>query len=373
MFQTATRVMAARRTTIKMVNAGTVTEADIWFEPSGRLLRISIPSQNVEVVREDIASVAVRHVLVSRPNDIAAKVQSTGFSIAATISRPETSAPRLPVVVLVSGSGPTDRDENLFGVPIFGQLANALADRGFAVVRYDKRGSGQSGGRPEAANIADYAEDLKAVVRTIRKRKDIDEDRVALVGYGEGGPIALTAARDGGVTALVLISAMGVPGAEYNLWQTTQALDRSDAPPNRRAETIELQKKIQSAVLTGTGWEGITPQVQEQADTPWFRTFLAFNPEVALRDVKKPVLVVHPLLDTETPPLHADRFEAMAGQRKNPKHAMKVVRVPGVNHLLVAASTGSIDEYPKLSEAKISPAVVDPLAGWLTDTFAAVR
>ena len=87
---------------------------------------------------------------------------------------------RLPAVLLVGGSGPTDRDELVFGIPIFGQLADAFADAGFIVLRYDKRGVGQSGGRDEAATLADYAEDVRAAVRFLSQRKDVDPKRIAV-------------------------------------------------------------------------------------------------------------------------------------------------------------------------------------------------
>src|SRR5207245_7327130 len=129
--------------------------------------------------REDIASVAARRVTISRPNDEPAKILANGFSLAATVSKPtETTATALPAVVLVGGSGPTDRDETAFNIPIFGQLAGALADAGYLVLRYDKRGIGQSGGRAEAATLADFAEDLRAAVKFVAERKDVDPKQI---------------------------------------------------------------------------------------------------------------------------------------------------------------------------------------------------
>jgi len=372
-FQTSTRVMAARRTPVTIMVGGSPLAAEIWSERNGHLLRVSIPSQYIEVVREDIASVAMRHVPVSRPGDQVVRIPATGFSLAATVSRPEAVTTRLPAVVLVSGAGPTDRDEALFGVPIFGQLANALADQGFLVVRYDKRGIGQSGGRPESATLADYVDDLRAVVRFLRDRKDVDKERITLAGYGEGGPVALVAARDGAVAALAMIGAMAVPGAELNMWQAKHKAERADTSEESRADTLALQSKVQKAVLAGKGWEDIPPHIKAQADTPWFKSYLAFTPESALRDVRKPILVIQPLLDTETPPFNADRFEEIAGRLKNRQQTIKVVRVPGINHLLVPATTGEADEYDSLKDPRVSAAVIDPLVAWLKETSAAVR
>ena len=95
------------------------------------------------------------------------------------------------MVDLISGSCPQDRDETVFGIPVLGQVAGRLSDAGFFVVRYDKRGVGQSGGRIETTSIEAYADDVRGVVAWIRKRKDVDRDRIALVGHSEGGAVAL--------------------------------------------------------------------------------------------------------------------------------------------------------------------------------------
>ena len=175
--------------------AGSPLDCEVWGDESGHLLRLTIPAQGLDVVREDIASVASRRVTISRPNDEPAKIPANGFSLAGTISKPEDAGIKpLPAVVLVGGSGPADRDENVFNIPIFGQVAGSLADAGFLVVRYDKRGIGQSGGRAESAALADYAEDVRAVVKYVSERKDVDRKRIAAIGHSEGGSVAMLAA-----------------------------------------------------------------------------------------------------------------------------------------------------------------------------------
>lgn len=115
------------------------------------------------------------------------------------------------------------------GIPIFGQLSGQLAKAGFFVVRYDKRGVGQSGGRPESATLASYAEDAISIVNWLRKRKDIDPKRIALVGHSEGGAVALLAGDIAGdkVTALGLIAAPGMTGREIVLAQQKHAHSNS--------------------------------------------------------------------------------------------------------------------------------------------------
>ena len=370
--QTTGGLLQTRRTHVAMVMPGNLLEGDIWTNEAGRLLRLSIPAQNIEVVREDIASVAARRVTITRANDEPAKIPANGFSLIGTISKPAgATTQKLPAVVLVGGSGPADRDETTFNIPIFGQLADALADAGYLVLRYDKRGVGQSGGRAEAAVLADYAEDLRAVAKYVSERKDVDSKRLAVLGHGDGGSVAMmAAAKDKRVAALVLVATNGVTGAELNLEQVAHALDHRKAPDAERRSTLDLQIRIQGAVLTGKGWEQIPLSYRKPADTPWFQSFLAFDPANVMRDVRQPILIVQGMLDTQVMPKNADRLEALARGRKNAA-PVEVARVPGVNHLLVPATTGEYDEYSALADAKVSPAVSGAVVSWLQKTFPA--
>ena len=362
--------LEARRVGIRIPNPGTPLDAEVWSTTDGHLLRFSVVSQGFDLVRTDIASVSARREPVSRPNDEQVRIQANGFSLAGTLSRPAgavSAGTRLPIVVLVAGSGPADRDETLGGIPIFGQLASTLADAGNLVIRYDKRGVGQSGGRLEASTLADYADDAMAVVKSVRKRKDVDSNRVVLLGYGEGGMVAMLAAsRDGDVKGVVLVATPGVSGADLVLEQQQRALAGMTLSDADRQAKIALQEKIQKAVLTGQGWEGVPPEMRRQADTPWFRSYLAFDPASVMRKVDQPVLVVQGDLDTEVAPANADKLGNAAKARKGDAGRMtQVVHVPGVNHLLVEARTGEVNEYASLADKAVSEAVTKPIADWL--------
>ncbi len=369
--QTTTRSTQVRRTRIRMLGGAAPLDAEVWYDKDGHLLRLSIPAQNLEVVREDISSVAVRHVAIVRPGDQERRFRANGFTLAGTVSQPTTTSKgKRPAVILVGGSGPTDRDENVYGIPIFGQLAGALADAGYVVVRYDKRGVGQSGGRAESATIEDFADDLIAVTTSVRQMPEVDNNRVAIVGHSEGGSVAMLAAsRTGNIAALGLIAAIGTTGAELNLWQVAHGLERANRPPADRTTSLDLQKRIQTAVLTGTGWDTIPPQYRRQADTPWFKSFLSFDPAKVMPKIKQPILIVQGLLDSQVPPSNADRLEELAKQRK--KAEVEVVKVPTVNHLLVPAVTGELDEYGSLSGKQVSAQVSGALVSWLQKTFSA--
>ncbi len=367
-FQTARETIDARRTHITTTPeaAGAVPiEADVWSDPSGRLLRISIPAQGLEFARDDLAAASARQVPVSRPNDEQVKIPSLGFSLAGTISKPANAATRLPAVVLLAGSGPTDRDELLYGIPVLGQLAGSLADAGFLTLRFDKRGVGQSGGRFESSTLADYADDARSAIKLLANREDVDPKRIAVIGHREGGAAALiAAAKDKRVAAVGVIASGGIAGAELVLEQQRHLLDKLQLPEADKQSRIDLQKGINQAVITGRGWDRFTPAVRRQVDTAEYQSILTFDPAKVMRDVRQPLLIVHGELDREVAPDNADRLAQLARDRKN-SPPVQLAKVPGVNHLLATATTGEPDEYATLADRRVNPAVSTAIARWL--------
>ncbi|WP_291987999.1 alpha/beta fold hydrolase [Luteitalea sp.] len=372
--QTAAGMYEVRRHVLDLDNAGTPMVLLLWAEKAtGRLIRYSITAAGVDVVREDLTSVFTREVKEFRENDQTLLIAGVGFNIGATISRPagrtapgkkDKNVEKLPAVVLVGGSGNVDRDTIAYGVPVMGQLAGHLADAGYLVVRYDKRGVGQSGGRAESATLSDYADDVVSVVRWLRKQKDVDGNRMFVVGHSEGGAVALIAAsRTGDIKAVATIAAPGTKGSDLVLEQQRRALDGLKISDEEKQRRIDLQKQIMNAVLTGTGWEGVPEAVRKQADTAWFRSFLQWEPTPVLKKVDQPLLILHGELDKQVPLQNAELLNGLAAQRK--KGPATLVLVPGINHLLVPAKTGEVAEYASLQAAKVSPEVAKQIVEWL--------
>ena len=372
--QTNARLVSARRTRLVMVLPGAQLDAELWTDDTGRMIRFSVPLQSLEVVREDIASVSSRSVSISRPNDEQVKIPGNGFVLAGTVSTPaQASATKLPAVVLIGGSGPTDRDGLAFGIPILGQIAGALADAGFLVVRYDKRGVGQSGGRAEAASLTDYAEDVRAAIKMLADRKDVDPKRIAVIGHSEGGLVALmAAAKEKRVGAVGLIATPGMTGADVVLAQQQRLLNRMQLTPEQKQAKVDAQKQINEAVITGKGLEQLPPDVRRTVDNPEFQGLLASDPAKLVASVRQPLLIVQGALDTQVEPQNADLLETLARARKN-SPPIEVVKVPGVNHLLVPATTGELDEYGTLKDKQVSQQVTEALATWLKKTLSPAR
>jgi alpha-beta hydrolase superfamily lysophospholipase len=371
--QTPTGTVATRRYEVTIENPGGPLNAVVTIDDKARFAKLDIPMVGLSVVRTDLSSVAVRTQSARNPTDSDVNIPANGFTIAGTLTLPpgaSGSAGRLrhPAVVLAPGSGPVDRDAVVAGIPLFTQLAGDLAERGFLVLRYDKRGVGQSGGRTETATLQDYADDLVAVTRWMSNRDDVDRRRLAVVGHSEGGAVSmLAAAKEDRIKALVLAAAAGTTGAELVLEQQRHQLDLLKVSDTDRQEKIALQKKIQGAVLTGKGLEELPPNLRKAADTPWFRSLLAFDPAKVMPRIDQPVLIVQGDLDTQVPPHHAEKLAELARARKN--RVEEVVHLPGVNHLLVPATTGEVQEYPRLKDRTISEKASAVIADWLQQLF----
>jgi hypothetical protein len=364
--QTTARLITAKRTRVTLNLANAPTEINIWADESGRLLRMTVPAQGLDVARTDVASVSARQVAISRPNDEAVRILANGFSLAGTLSKP-TAASRtaLPAVVLIGDSGSADRDELIAGIPVLGQLADALADAGFIVLRYDKRGIGQSGGRAEGVTLADYAEDARAAVKFLTSRKDVDGKRIALVGHGEGGLVALmTAAAEKRVAGVALLATPGVSGAELVLQQQEHALAKMNISDAEKQARITMQKRINEAAIAGKGLDQFTADIRRQVEDPAFQNMLTTDPAKLMTRVRQPILIVQGELDTQIAPTNAGRLAALAQARKPPL-AADVATLPGVNHLLALSVTGETDEYDKLPLKQISPAVPSAVVDWL--------
>jgi pimeloyl-ACP methyl ester carboxylesterase len=369
--ETARRVIDVRSYALAFQNPGGALDATVWTDESGRLLKLEIPAQSLIVVREDLASVATRALVISREGDLSVRIPGNGFNLAGTLSQPSGTPPaesrgRFPAVVLVGGSGPTDRDETVAGLPIFGLLAGPLADAGYYVLRYDKRGVGQSGGRGETATLQDFAEDVRGAVKFLRERRDVDPKRIVLFGHSEGGLVALLAAsRDDDIAGVVLAAVPSGTGAELVLEQQAYLLGRMNLSDAERASRIDLQKRIQAAVLGGGPWDDVPEPLRRQAETPWFESFLRFSPAPLMSRVKQPLLILQGSLDRQVPQHHGEKLAELAKARKRGGDAVSYFVLDGVNHLLVQAKTGDVDEYGSLAGRGLDPRVAQNTVDWM--------
>ena len=244
--------------------------------------KLELPAAGLVVVRQDLAGVATRQQTLRNPTDTDQHQPATGFSLAATLTTPQVQGRlRHPAVVLVAGSGPVDRDAVLAGIPLFAQLAGQLAEQGFVVVRYDKRGVGQSGGRTETVTLKDYADDAVAAVKWLAKRKDVDNRRsIVIAGYSEGAAVAMLAANEK-AAGLVLMAGMGNERARLILEQQQHALDSAKVVEPSEPRKSICRRELEAAA-TAKGLEALPPEVRQLVDAPLYRSVLLFEPEQAM-------------------------------------------------------------------------------------------
>ncbi len=301
----------------------------------------------------------------------------------ATLTVPEGSG-RFPGVVLVSGSGPQDRDESTLGHKPFQVIADYLARRGVVVLRSDDRGTGRSTGRFAGSTTRDFADDVAGAVRFLRSREFVD--RIGLIGHSEGGLIAPMVASDRALGAkdvdfLILLAAPGVPGDQIVIEQQmmiSRAMGLSEVLIERnraREEKIlsiarsETDPAITRSRMRAALGDFATPQLNlldsrvDEAATPWFHFLINYDPGPALRALKQPVLALNGSLDMQVPPaqnLPAIAWELEAGSNQD----YEVVKLAGLNHFFQTAVTGAPSEYGEIEET-IAPSVLNLMWEWI--------
>jgi fermentation-respiration switch protein FrsA (DUF1100 family) len=304
---------------------------------------------------------------------------ATGVTLAGTLTVPQGKGP-FPAVVLISGSGPHDRDEALLEHKPFLVLADYLTRKGIVVLRYDKRGIGKSTGKYVAATTADFADDAEAALRYLKTRSEADSHHVGLIGHSEGGTIApIVAARSKDVDFIVLMAGMGVPGdqilvEQHRLIALAMGIppDEVDRQAKREEAFIELvEREKDNAVVekeVHAKFAGEMPDAQigamvKELTSVWFRYFFTYNPATSLRKVRCPVLALNGSLDLQVPPkqnLPAIRKALDEGGNKH----YEIDELPGLNHLFQTAKSGAPSEYAEIEET-ISPVVLDKIASWV--------
>lgn len=301
-----------------------------------------------------------------------------GVRLAGTLTLPKGPGP-FPVAVLISGSGPNDRDETVFGHKPFLVLADDLTRRGIAVLRYDKRGVGGSSGRAPGVTTADFAVDARAAVAFLKTRKDIDPRRIGLIGHSEGGVIApMVAAGDPSVAFVVMMAGSGVPGDELLVAQNRAILTAMGGSEAALAAAEQTNRKIYEiaksdvsdadaqgrveTILVGLGQAPAQAHVgAAQAASPWIRWWLRYDPRPALTKLRCPVLALDGSKDLQV--VAAQNLPEIRKALKDDPDAT-VLELPGLNHLFQTAGTGAVGEYAQIPET-IAPIALTTIGDWV--------
>jgi len=303
-----------------------------------------------------------------------------GVELAGTFTRPKLGGP-FTTAILISGSGPQDRDEALMGHRPFLVLSDSLTRAGFAVLRLDDRGTGKSKGVFAKTTYADKTADVQAAVLYLKSRKDVDAARIGVIGHSEGGTIGPMAASESkGIAFVVMMAGMGVPGVDLLKQQGIDVTRAAGGSDEMVAKQVEVQGQLFAIYREAKTPEearkrvhekfGDTAQVNAQIqamESITFREILALDPRPVLRNLSCPVLVLNGSLDTQVS-ARQNLPAVAAALAESKSRDWEVRELPGLNHLFQTAKTGGISEYSQIEET-IAPVALRAINQWLTERF----
>lgn len=314
------------------------------------------------------------------------------LTLAGTLTLPAKEG-KYPAVILITGSGPQNRDEELLGHKPFLIVSDYLTRNGIAVLRYDDRGTAKSTGNFSSATSADMANDVEAAIRYLKTRKEINQSQIGLVGHSEGGIIApMVAARSKDVGFIVLMAGTGVRGDELLLMQQ-EAIGRvsgtseedlkkmnsinrnlfdivleSNNPDSMKAKLSQYMHLVIKEIPDSLRPQGMSEvdfidMTIKQVDNPWMQYFIRHDPVKDLQKVKCPVLAINGSNDLQVPAkVNLDNIQKALQEGGNSNITIK--EIPGLNHLFQESATGNPDEYAEI-EQTFSSLALNEIGNWI--------
>lgn len=390
----------------QLTDAGRLT--GIWKQGSAEL---DLILEKVERPELDRVVPAARPQTPKPPfpyliQDVKFRNHAAGIELAGTLTLPNGAGP-FPAAVLVSGSGPQDRNETLFEHKPFWVLADHLTRQGVAVLRYDERGVGESSGEFGSATTEDFTQDALSAVQFLKSQGAIDSLQIGVIGHSEGGLVApWVATQDPSLAWIVCLAAPGVNGTKILLSQgrlIVAAAGGGEAEMNLQTEIQEvlldllnrgvIQRDLDAAVNEGTEQvlvrlkktqtagsalnqsldsEEFQTQIRAAmranliaANTPWFRYFARHEPGPILKQVRCPVLALNGEKDVQVDP-QLNLPEIEAALRSGGNSAVTVRTLPGLNHLFQKSATGSVTEY-ETNEQTLDPSMLEAVTEWILE------
>jgi len=362
------------------------------WKQSGQTLPLTVKrvDKAVEILRPQVPKKPYPYI----EEELVYENKEAGITLAGTLTLPPGKGPS-PVVLLISGSGPQDRNETIYNHRPFLVLADYLTRQGIAVLRVDDRGVGKSTGDFSQATSEDFASDVLAGIEYLKTRKEINLEQIGLIGHSEGGLIApMVAVKSSDVAFIILMAGTGLTGEEILYLQgaliyRAMGVSEEDIIKNRQfnekifslvkeeKDKKTIEEKLRQMFMDD--WAELNeeeksrigdPEVFLKAQlqsllSPWLKFFLTYNPKPTLSKVKCPVLAINGEKDLQVPPkenLSAIEEALVAGGNKN----FIIKELPGLNHLFQTAQTGLPDEYVKIEET-ISPVALKIISDWILE------
>jgi len=324
--------------------------------------------------------------------DVTFENKNANINLAGTLTTPKGEGP-FPGIVLVSGSGPQDRDQTFMGHKTFLVLADHLTKSGIAVLRFDDRGFAESTGDFSSATSLDFASDVQAAVDLLVKHPRIDASKIGLIGHSEGGLIApIVASQSDDVAFITLMAGPGVSGNEIAIEQIETILSVNGLSEKAAKAGSNITRQLNEAIIThkdlinfealltktyANAWSLLAKPIQTELkqvgggsisnarikslSSAWNQYFLIHQPEMYLSKLSIPVMAIHGNKDKQM--IAAVNLQAIkAALTPSPKHL--VLEMDGLNHLFQTANTGLMSEYSKITET-VAPHVLDEISTWV--------
>ena len=324
--------------------------------------------------------------------DVVFENKSANINLAGTLTLP-TKEGLFPAVILISGSGAQNRDEELLGHKPFLVLADYLTKNGIAVLRFDDRGTAMSKGDFKTATTLDFSTDVEAALQYLQTRKEIDQKKIGLIGHSEGGLIApMVANKSKNISFIILLAGTGIPGDELLLLQQeligkASGISEEDLKKSKitNTEAFEIVKKAtnsdqvkkditelisksikadpEAKIPDGINESEFIDMQVSQLLSPWMQFFIKYNPALALEKVKCPVLVLNGDKDMQVPSkvnLEAINKALVKGGNKK----VTIKELPNLNHLFQECKSGAPQEYSEI-EQTISPSALIEILKWI--------
>lgn len=324
--------------------------------------------------------------------DVTFENNKAGIILAGTLTLPKKDGV-FPAVILISGSGPQNRDEELLGHKPFLVLSDYLTKNGIAVLRYDDRGTALSKGDFKTATSADFATDVESAITYLKTRKEINKKKIGLIGHSEGGLIApMVASKSKDVAFIVLMAGTGIQGDQLLLLQqkliekasgvSDENLQKNELTNKKAFDIVNKSNSIEQLNIDLTNFikqslvenpnaekpqgmsdEDFVKLQVEQIANPWMQYFIKYNPALALEKVKCPVLAINGEKDLQVPP--KENLEAIKkALTKGGNKKVTTKELPNLNHLFQECKTGSPDEYATI-EQTLSPTALTEILNWI--------
>jgi hypothetical protein len=351
-------------------------------------------SKEVKAIKEQLRPQEPKPKFNYKIEEVTFENKADNVKLAGTLTLPKGKGP-FQAVVLVSGSGPQDRNEEILGHKSFWVLSDYLTNNGIAVLRYDDRGVGESTGDFSTGTTEDFARDAKSAVDYLMGLKRINKTKVGIIGHSEGGTIAPIVAGDprNKVGFIVMLAGTAILGSEVlvkqqKLISIINGEDEEEVVSNSQMSIALfqfLQENLESESLKidmekfigdymvenntklpkGFSSEQMSKVLIEAYATPWMKYFLFYDPQYAFLNTKCPVLALNGSNDLQvTPKENLSLFKQLAERSGNEN--VTTIELPGLNHLFQHCETGSPSEYGDIEET-MSPEVLEIMKNWIKE------